>query len=338
LLFKDTLKRFINSDHATTDAINGLFWILHEEPSALSGIFSRESSRLHMNERIKNLVVKAKKEIDSDLRVFEMKRELSKMTFHSEEEKLAEIAGMKEKIDAEISRIDFQISELESKSSQLLQEIQIDSELEQKMRESEKTMREIRKTLLQSNEIYKNALNNPRKTLNTKKEDLEKVEKNKSTKFASGEQVRQFILKGMERQYKDDPQMLSNTRRSFAVEGVLYLSVKETALRLSLNVGYYLGFGETEHKIDGGYDIEILNLTQYALLARNALKEAAHNLKALPKTYRSVPSLEINPDVSDATNRNEMLRFIGDVNEGLKMNVDAFASAMDAFLTSAEHA
>ena len=109
LLFKDTLKRFINSDNATTDAINGLFWILHEEPSALSGIFSRESSRLHMNERIKNLVVKAKKEIDSDLRDFEIEHDLSEMTFHSEEEKLAEIAGMKEKIDAEISRIDFQI-------------------------------------------------------------------------------------------------------------------------------------------------------------------------------------------------------------------------------------
>ena len=125
------------------------------------------------------------------------------------------------------------ISELESK---ILQEIQIDSELEQKMSESEKMIKEIQKTLVQSNEDYKNALNNTRKTLNTLKKDLEKVEENKSTKFASGEQVRQFILKGMERHYKDDPQMLSNVRTSFAVEGVLYLGVKETPSRLSYNL------------------------------------------------------------------------------------------------------
>ena len=91
-------------------------------------------------------------------------------------------------------------------------------------------------------------------------------------------------------------------------------------------LGFFLGFGETAHKVEGAHNNDSSKFT------RNALKEAAHNIKATPKTYQRVPSLEINPDVSDATNQDAMLRFIGDVNEGLKMNVDAFASAMDAFL------
>ena len=62
--------------------------------------------------------------------------------------------------------------------------------------------------------------------------------------------------------------------------------------------------------------------------------EAHHNLKALQKPYQRVPFLEINPHVPDTTNQSAIRRYISDVNEGLKANIDVFGLAMNAFLTS----
>lgn len=70
-------------------AIRGLFWVLHEEPSALKTIFSIESQAKSTAERFHGLVEHVKKDIDKNLIDFDMSSALSEIAIETEESKIA---------------------------------------------------------------------------------------------------------------------------------------------------------------------------------------------------------------------------------------------------------